>query len=120
MTLILYDVKLSNLNVLSDIEDVAKIHQSETIHREPEDGMFYDAGLDMIDICGKLQVLDQMVVKLTAGGHKTLIFSQMTKMLDILGDYCNLKKWKFCRLDGSMNFIDRQDNIDKFNQGPFC
>merc|ERR1712045_611418 len=56
--------------------------------------------------------------KLIADGHKTLIFSQMTKMLDILGDYCNLKKWKFCRLDGSMNFIDRQDNIDKFNKDP--
>lgn len=42
----------------------------------------------------------------------------MTKMLDILGDYCNFKKWKFCRLDGSMNFMDRQDNIDKFNQNP--
>ena len=69
--------------MLSDIEDVAKIHQLETIHREPEDGMFYDAGLDMIGICGKLQVLDQMVVQLTAGGHKTLISSQMTKMLDI-------------------------------------
>ena len=42
----------------------------------------------------------------------------MTKMLDILGDYCNYKKWKFCRLDGSMNFIDRQANIDKFNKDP--
>ena len=42
----------------------------------------------------------------------------MTKMLDILGDYCNFKKWKFCRLDGGMNFIDRQDNIDRFNKDP--
>ena len=42
----------------------------------------------------------------------------MTKMLDILGDYCNFKKWKYCRLDGTMNFMDRQDNIDKFNQDP--
>merc|ERR1712066_368263 len=25
---------------------------------------------------------------------------------------------KFCRLDGTMNFIDRQDNIDRFNQDP--
>ena len=39
-------------------------------------------------------------------------------MLDILGDYCNFKKWKYCRLDGSMNFLDRQANIDKFNQDP--
>jgi hypothetical protein len=42
----------------------------------------------------------------------------MTKMLDILGDYCNMKKWKFSRLDGSMNFLDRQANIDKFNTDP--
>merc|ERR1711997_574344 len=83
-----------------------------------EDGMFYDSGPDMVDICGKLQVFDQMIVKLVADGHKTLIFSQMTKMLDILGDYCNMKKWKFCRLDGGTNFIDRQADIDKFNQDP--
>ena len=42
----------------------------------------------------------------------------MTKMLDILGDYLNMKKWKFSRLDGSMNFLDRQANIDKFNTDP--
>jgi len=83
-----------------------------------EDGMFYDSGPDMVDICGKLQVFDQMIVKLVADGHKTLIFSQMTRMLDILGDYCTFKKWKFCRLDGTMNFIDRQANIDRFNKDP--
>jgi len=83
-----------------------------------EDGMFYDSGPEMVDVCGKLQALDQMLSKLMKGGHKTLIFSQMTKMLDILGDYCNMKKWKFCRLDGGMNFIDRQAGIDKFNQDP--
>merc|ERR1719318_746498 len=83
-----------------------------------EDGAFYDSGPDMVDICGKLAVLDQMLEQLAMGGHKTLIFSQMTKMLDILGDYCNMKKWKFSRLDGSMNFLDRQANIDKFNTDP--
>merc|ERR1712129_301037 len=83
-----------------------------------EDGMFYDSGPDMVNICGKLAVLDQMLCQLALGGHKTLIFSQMTKMLDILGDYLAMKKWKYSRLDGSMNFIDRQANIDKFNTDP--
>jgi len=83
-----------------------------------EDGMFYDSGPDMIDICGKLQVLDQMLNQLMKRGHKMLIFSQMTRMMDVLGDYLNMKKWKYCRLDGSMNFIDRQANIDKFNTDP--
>merc|ERR1719435_783858 len=80
--------------------------------------MFYDSGPDMVDICGKLQVFDQMLTRLAKDGHKTLIFSQMTKMLDVLGDYLNLKKINFCRLDGSMNFLDRQENIDKFNADP--
>jgi chromodomain-helicase-DNA-binding protein 1 len=45
----------------------------------------------MITICGKLKVLDQMLEELMKRGHKALIFSQMTRMLDILGDYLNLK-----------------------------
>ena len=112
--------KEKNFSVKSRMMDMRKCVNHPYLIEYPitDDGMFYDAGPDMVDICGKLQVLDQMVVKLTADGHKTLIFSQMTKMLDILGDYCSLKKWKFCRLDGSMNFIDRQDNIDKFNKDP--
>merc|ERR1719225_2122873 len=109
-----------NFSVKSRMMDMRKAVNHPYLIEYPltADGMFYDAGPDMVDICGKLQVLDQMVVKLIADGHKTLIFSQMTKMLDILGDYCNFKKWKFCRLDGGMNFLDRQANIDKFNQDP--
>jgi len=83
-----------------------------------EDGNFYDSGPAMIDVCGKLAVLDQMLEQLSSTGHKTLIFSQMTKMLDIIGDYCNMKQWNYSRLDGSMNFLDRQANIDKFNTDP--
>merc|ERR1719219_2591598 len=109
-----------NFSVKSRMMDMRKCVNHPYLIEYPitEDGMFYDAGPEMIDICGKLQVLDQMIVKLVADGHKTLIFSQMTKMLDILGDYCNLKKWKFCRLDGGMNFLDRQANIDRFDQDP--
>ena len=43
----------------------------------------------------------------------------MTRMLDILGDYLGHRKIKFSRLDGTMNFVDRQDNIDQFNQAGF-
>ena len=92
--------KEKNFSVKSRLMDMRKCVNHPYLIEYPitEDGMFYDSGPDMVDICGKLQVFDQMIVKLMAGGHKTLVFSQMTKMLDILGDYCNLKKWKFCRL----------------------
>ena len=56
-----------------------------------EDGNFYRADEEMVDICGKLKVLDQMLSELAKRGHKTLIFSQMTRMLDILGDYLNYR-----------------------------
>merc|ERR1712183_1166036 len=109
-----------NFSIKSRMMDMRKSVNHPYLIEYPltECGSFYDSGPDMIDICGKLQALDQMLVQLLKGGHKMLIFSQMTKMLDVLGDYCNMKKWKFCRLDGGMNFIDRQADIDKFNQDP--
>ena len=48
----------------------------------------------------KLQVLDRLLHKLKARGHRVVIFSQFTSMLDILHDYLSFREWKFCRLDG--------------------
>lgn len=33
---------------------------------------------------GKLQVLDDLLTRLKAGGHRVLIYSQMTRMIDLL------------------------------------
>jgi hypothetical protein len=42
---------------------------------------------------------------LKANGHKTLIFFQMTRMMDIVEDYLTLiRGWKFCRIDGGVAF----------------
>lgn len=38
--------------------------------------------------CGKLVILDKLLPKLKAQGSRVLIFSQMTRMIDILEDYC--------------------------------
>jgi len=49
-------------------------------------------------------LLDRLMKRLMAeGDHKMLIFSQMTRMLDILEEYCNLRGYKYCRLDGSIS-----------------
>lgn len=46
---------------------------------------------------------------------QVLLFSQMTKMLDILMDYCYLRSYEFSRLDGSMAYAEREENVgDKF------
>ena len=66
---------------------------------------------------GKIVVLDKMLKDLFAKNHKVLIFSQFTKMLDILEDYFFVRGWEknVCRIDGSVHFTERQSQIDGFN-----
>jgi len=63
-------------------------------------------------------MLDRLVPALRRGGHKILLFSTMTQMLDILMDYCQLRDFNFCRLDGAMSLDERQVEIERFNTDP--
>ncbi|KYK56097.1 helicase SWR1 [Drechmeria coniospora] len=65
--------------------------------------------------CGKLQVLDKLLRKLQAGGHRALIFTQMTKVLDILELFLNIHGHKYLRLDGATKVEQRQILTDRFN-----
>eukprot|EP01027_Heterolobosea_sp_BB2_P013449 GEZU01019409.1.p1 GENE.GEZU01019409.1~~GEZU01019409.1.p1 ORF type:complete len:709 (+),score=260.56 GEZU01019409.1:758-2884(+) len=68
---------------------------------------------------GKIQLLSRMLPLLRAGGHKVLIFSQMTKMLDLLEDYLgDCCGYKYCRIDGAVKQSDRQKQIEDFNNDP--
>ena len=49
---------------------------------------------------------------------QVLLFSQMTKLLDILEDFCYLRSYSHCRLDGTMKIDDRRDQIESFNTDP--
>ncbi|KAI8999586.1 SNF2 family N-terminal domain-containing protein [Gaertneriomyces semiglobifer] len=65
--------------------------------------------------CGKLQTLHRLMVQLEKGGHRALIFTQMTRMLDILEKFLNLHGWRYMRLDGSTKVEQRQYLCEKFN-----
>ncbi|EME50139.1 hypothetical protein DOTSEDRAFT_68860 [Dothistroma septosporum NZE10] len=69
----------------------------------------------MITSSGKLMLLDQLLTKMKKDGHRVLIFSQMVKMLDILGDYLALRGHQFQRLDGTIAAGPRRMAIDHFN-----
>src|SRR5690242_9355069 len=69
----------------------------------------------LIQCSGKLVLVDKLLPKLKQGGHKVLIFSQMTMMLDILEDYLNHRGYTYVRLDGSVEASKRQVLIDKFS-----
>ncbi|XP_061822871.1 chromodomain-helicase-DNA-binding protein 4a isoform X5 [Nerophis lumbriciformis] len=74
----------------------------------------YD-GSSLIKGAGKLMLLQKMMRKLKDGGHRVLIFSQMTKMLDLLEDFLENEGYKYERIDGSITGGMRQEAIDRFN-----
>ena len=65
--------------------------------------------------CGKMQLLDKMLPKLRAEGHKVLIFSQMVRCLDIIEDFLHHRQYPVERLDGNVGGDDRQAAIDRFS-----
>ncbi|KAL8933277.1 MAG: hypothetical protein Q9211_005869 [Gyalolechia sp. 1 TL-2023] len=68
--------------------------------------------------CGKLQRLDALLRQLQSGGHRALIFTQMTRVLDILEQFLNIHGHRYLRLDGSTKIEQRQLMMDRFNNDP--
>ncbi|XP_007471656.1 PREDICTED: lymphoid-specific helicase isoform X7 [Lipotes vexillifer] len=73
---------------------------------------------ELVTNSGKFLILDRMLPELKTRGHKVLLFSQMTRMLDILIDYCHFRNFNFSRLDGSMSYSEREKNMHSFNTDP--
>ncbi|MCO5555305.1 hypothetical protein L7F22_008850 [Adiantum nelumboides] len=78
---------------------------------------FPDRKLIQFD-CGKLQELAVLLWRLKAEGHRALIFTQMTKMLDVLESFVNLHGYTYMRLDGSTKPEERQILMQRFNTNP--
>uniref|UniRef100_A0A673B8R8 Chromodomain helicase DNA binding protein 3 n=1 Tax=Sphaeramia orbicularis TaxID=375764 RepID=A0A673B8R8_9TELE len=69
---------------------------------------------------GKLTLLQKMLRKLKEQGHRVLVFSQMTKMLDLLEDFLDYEGYKYERIDGGITGALRQEAIDRFNAPGAC
>ncbi|KAM3310882.1 hypothetical protein ACQJBY_031512 [Aegilops geniculata] len=69
----------------------------------------------LLEQCGKFQLLDRLLNALIKRNHKVLIFSQWTKILDILDYYLSEKGLKVCRIDGNVKLEDRRNQIAAFN-----
>ncbi|KAG9273824.1 chromodomain-helicase-DNA-binding protein 8-like [Astyanax mexicanus] len=70
----------------------------------------------LVRSAGKLVLLDKLLPRLKAGGHKVLIFSQMVRCLDILEDYLIHKRYLYERIDGRVRGNLRQAAIDRFSK----
>ena len=57
-------------------------------------------------------LLDKLLPKLRAQGHKVLLFSQMVRMLDIIQDYLSLKGYPFERIDGGVKINENAQVVN--------
>ncbi|XP_033184889.1 SWI/SNF-related, matrix-associated actin-dependent regulator of chromatin, subfamily a, containing DEAD/H box 1 [Bombus vancouverensis nearcticus] len=69
---------------------------------------------ELISEAGKLKILDELLPKLKEEGHRVLIFSQFTMILDILEEYLTIRGRTYLRLDGSTPVTDRQYLINQY------
>lgn len=82
---------------------------------EPEP---FEVGEHLIEASGKLHLLDRLLAFLYSGGHRVLLFSQMTHMLDILQDYMDYRGYSYERVDGSVRGEERHLAIKNFGKQP--
>ncbi|PNT71811.1 hypothetical protein BRADI_2g35740v3 [Brachypodium distachyon] len=81
-----------------------------------EPGPPYTTGDHLIENAGKMVLLDKLLPKLKARDSRVLIFSQMTRLLDILEDYLMYRGYQYCRIDGNTGGDDRDASIEAFNK----
>ena len=67
---------------------------------------------------GKLAKLDQLLRQLKDGGHRVLLYFQMTRMIDLMEEYLTYRNYKYLRLDGSTKLEDRRDTVADFQTKP--
>jgi ATP-dependent helicase STH1/SNF2 len=70
---------------------------------------------DIIRTSGKFELLDRMLPKLKAAGHRILMFFQMTAAMTIMEDYLKYRNLLSLRLDGSTTGEERERRMDLFN-----
>ncbi|NWS69886.1 INO80 ATPase, partial [Crotophaga sulcirostris] len=68
----------------------------------------------LITDSGKLHALDLLLTRLKSQGHRVLIYSQMTRMIDLLEEYMVYRKHTYMRLDGSSKISERRDMVADF------
>lgn len=107
----------SMLNIVMQLRKVCN-HPYLIPGTEPDSGSVEFLHEMRIKASAKLTLLHSMLKILYREGHRVLIFSQMTKLLDILEDYLNIEfgPKTYERVDGSVAVADRQAAIARFNQ----
>jgi SWI/SNF-related matrix-associated actin-dependent regulator of chromatin subfamily A member 5 len=108
--------KREKTRLLNIVMQLRKCCNHPYLFEGAEPGPPYTTDEHLIDNCGKMVILDKLLDRANANGSRVLIFSQMSRMLDILEDYCLFRRHKYCRIDGSTAHEDRITAIDEYNK----
>ncbi|KAI5161638.1 hypothetical protein NEAUS03_1698 [Nematocida ausubeli] len=98
--------------LISGAEEQILMENGQDINHESGDRDEYYRIL--IQSSGKLVFLDKLLAKLHKS-HKVLVFSQMTKCLDLIAEYLQYKGYLYERIDGTVRGDVRQASIDRFS-----
>jgi len=106
----------SKTRLLNIVMQLRKCCNHPYLFEGAEPGPPYTTDEHLIYNSGKMLVLDRLLKRLQAQGSRVLIFSQMSRLLDILEDYCVFRQYKYCRIDGGTAHEDRIAAIDDYNK----
>lgn len=107
--------KIDKMRLLNILMQLRKCTNHPYLFDGAEPGPPYTTDKHLVENSGKMALLDKLLPRLKEQGSRVLIFSQMTRMLDILEDYCYWRAYEYCRLDGQTAHEDRQESINAFN-----
>ena len=107
--------KGSRTSILNIIMQLRKCCGHPYLFEGIEDRSLNPMGEHVIQNCGKMVLVDKLLKRLQEKGHRVLIFTQMTRILDILEDVMVIRGYKYCRIDGNTTHDVREDSIDAYN-----
>ncbi|CAB4031235.1 chromodomain-helicase-DNA-binding 4-like isoform X3, partial [Paramuricea clavata] len=108
---------VSLLNVMMELKKCCNhpyLFATAALEAKKSENGHYEVN-ELTEGSGKFVLLAKMLKKLKAEGHRVLIFSQMTRVLDLLEDFLEGHGYQYERIDGNITGQMRQDSIDRFN-----
>lgn len=109
----LRSLSLQNLVIqLRNICNSPYVFYDPTIYAGDSNDKFFEI---LLKNSSKFAILNQLLDNLLPNKHKVLVFSQFTRVLDLISDFLDYKGLSFCRLDGSTSQEERVFEIKEFN-----
>ncbi|EEQ39611.1 hypothetical protein CLUG_03739 [Clavispora lusitaniae ATCC 42720] len=108
--------KESKTRLLNIVMQLRKCCNHPYLFEGAEPGPPYTTDEHLVYNSQKMIILDKLLKKFQKEGSRVLIFSQMSRVLDILEDYCMFRSYEYCRIDGQTDHADRIQAIDEYNK----